>query len=199
MSISVGRVLIAAAVLAVIVFAGVALPAPASAWEYTRVTGQAGEVWLPPVYPFEDHRFTTYGPAVYITTFDGPYVYRSPATSGAQDVMGVYLVERWNSSTSKWDVVSRQDTPIYTIPAGQKGIYLPRLWRSPGGNQLYNRGYFRVQWIIAWGAAGNASLGSTILSPDRAGDLRCRSMVRPCEATGTSVRLGRTFATGGGW
>jgi hypothetical protein len=189
------RLLIVVAVLASAGFAAVALPAPAAAWEYTVVNGKAGQVWVPTVFPYEDHRFTTYGPALYITTFDGPYVYRSPATSGAQLVSGIYLIQRWNGNN--WYVVSRQNTPNYTIEAGARGVYLPRLWRSPGGNQLYNRGYFRVQWLIAWQTDAGGS--STILSPDRVGDFRCRAMVRPCHATAKWVRLGRAFATGGGW
>ena len=62
----------------------------------------------------------------------GPYVYRSPATSGAQNVTGVDLVERWNSSTSRWDVVARQDTPAYTIPAGRKASTSPGCGGPPG-------------------------------------------------------------------
>ncbi len=193
MSSSMRRFLIALAVLVSAAFAAAALPAPAVAWDYAVVNGQAGEVWVPPVFPFEDGRYSTYGPFLMFTTFDGPYVHRSPATSGAQLVSGVYLIQRWNGNS--WYVVSRQNTPNYTIEAGAQGIYLPRLWRSPGGNQLYNRGHFRVQWVIAWGVGG----ASTIITPDRVGDFRCRSMLRPCQATDRWVRLGRTFATGGGW
>jgi hypothetical protein len=190
------RLRAAAAALVAVAAAGAALAAPAGAWEYTRVTADAGSVWLPPVFPFEDGRYTTYGPFLMFTTFDSPYLYRSPASQGDQAVQGIYLVQRWNGSN--WYVASRQNTPAITIPAGARGAYLPRLWRSPGGTTLYNRGYFRVQWIFAWAADGQA-LGSTIMSPDRVGDLRCRQMLRPCYATAKYVRLGRTFATGGGW
>ena len=193
---SIRRLVVAAAVLASTAFAAVALPAPVAAWEYTIVNGQAGHVWLPPVFPFEDGRYTTYGPFLMFTTFDAPYAYRSPATNEEQAVQAVYTIQRWNGS--QWYVASRQNTPVYTIPAGARGVYLPKLWRSPGGNQLYNRGQFRVMWMFAWAADGVA-LGSTLLSPNRVGDLRCRSMVRPCQATARWVRLGRTFATGGGW
>ena len=72
------------------------VPASASAWEYVVAQGKPGHVWMPPVYPFEDGRFTTYGPFLMFTTFDGAYVYRSPATSGEQLVTGIYLVQRWN-------------------------------------------------------------------------------------------------------
>ncbi len=182
--------------VAVALTAALALPASASAWEYLVTNGRPGQVWMPPVYPFEDGRYTTYGPFLMFTTFDGAYVYRSPATSGEQLVTGIYLVQRWNGTG--WYVASRQNTPMYTIGAGQQGVYLPRLWRSPGGNTLYNRGQFRVQLLVAWSGNG-AGLGSTILSPSQVGDLRCRSMVRPCQATARWVRLGRTYATGGGW
>ena len=190
------RVRAAAAAVAAVGALAALCSAPAGAWEYTKVTGDAGAVYVPPVFPFEDGRFTTYGPFLMFTTFDSPYLYRSPATQGEQAVQGIYLVERWNGTN--WYVASRQNTAPITIPAGAKGAYLPRLWRSPGGTTLYNRGYFRVQWIFAWAGDGQ-SLGSTTMSPDRLGDLRCRQMLRPCYATARHVRLGRLFATGGGW
>src|SRR4051794_271336 len=176
--------------------AALALPGSASAWEYLVSTGHPGQVWMPPVYPFEDGRFTTYGPFLMFTTFDGAYVYRSPASSGEQLVAGIYLVQRWNGS--QWYVAARQNTPMYTIAPGQRGVYLPRLWRAPGGTPLYNRGHFRVQLVVAW-SDDSGGLGNTTLTPNRIGDLRCQSMLRPCQATARSVQLGRTFATGGGW
>jgi hypothetical protein len=176
--------------------AALVLPATARAWEYVVATNQPGHVWMPAVYPFEDARYTTYGPVLMFTTFDLPYVYRSPATSGDQLITGIYLVQRWNGV--QWYTASRQNTPMYTIAAGQQGVYLPRLWRAPGGTTLYNRGQFRVQLLVAWSGDG-LGLGSTVVSPSQLGDLRCRSMVRPCQATARWVRLGRTFATGGGW
>ena len=191
------RMLAAVTALLAVGAAAAVMSAPAGAWEYTRTTGDAGSVWVPPVFPFEDGRYTTYGPFLMFTTFDGPYLYRSPASQGEQAVQAIYLLQRWNGNS--WYVVSRQNTPVVTIPAGARGAYLPKLWRSPGGNQLYNRGYFRVQWIFAWVDANGDSLGSTIISPDRVGDLRCRQMLRPCQATAKWVRLGRTYATGGGW
>ena len=172
------------------------LPGSASAWEYVVSNGQPGHVWMPPVYPFEDGRFTTYGPFLMFTTFEGAYIYRSPSTNGEQLVTASYLVQRWNGT--QWYLASRQNTPMYTIGAGQQGVYVPRLWRSPGGNQLYNRGQFRVQLLVAWAGDG-VGLGNRVTSPSQLGDLRCRSMLRPCQATARWVRLGRTFATGGGW
>jgi hypothetical protein len=182
---------------AVVALAAAFLAAPAAAWEYVGGKGRPGEVWVPPVYPFEDGRYTTYGPFLMFTTFQsGPYVYRSSGSTGAQSVIGQYIVQRWNGE--QWYVASRQQTPPTDIPAGARGVYLPRLWRSPGGNQLYNRGHFRVIWVIAWAADG-AGLGSIGVIPSAAGDFRCQNMVRPCQATARWVRLGRTFATGGGW
>lgn len=178
------------------VAAALAISAPASAWEYLIANGRPGHVYMPPVFPFEDGRFTTYGPFLMFTTFDQPYVYRSPATNGDQLVAGIYLIQRWNGT--QWYVASRQNTPMYTIRAGQQGAYLPRLSRSPGTNVLYNRGQFRVQLLVAWSYDGGG-LGNTVLTPSQLGDLRCRSMLRPCQATARWVRLGRTFATGGGW
>ena len=198
MSSSMRRLIVGVAALVAATFAAVALPPPAAAWEYAVVNGQAGRVWMPPVFPFEDGRFTTYGPFLMFTTFDGAYVYRSPATSGAQIVESVYVIKRYAGGSS-WPIQARQHLANFTIPAGAQGIYLPRMWRSPNGNAIYNRGYFSAHLLVAWSAANGAPLGSTILSPNRVGDLRCRQMLRPCHATAKWVRLGRLFATGGGW
>jgi hypothetical protein len=187
------RLLITAAVALV----AVAFAQPAASWEYTIVNGQAGHVTAPPVFPFEDGRFTTWGPFLMMTTFDGPYVWRSPATNGQQLVQAVYTVQRHNGNS--WYTASRQNTQPFIIPAGAQGVYLPRLWRSPGTNVLYNRGYFRVQWNVAWVCCNGVDLGSTVISPSQVGDLRCRQMLRPCHATERWVRLGRAFAQGGGW
>jgi len=180
--------------------AAIVLPSTASAWKYIGTTGSyAGSVYMPPVYPYEADRYTTYGPYLMFATFERPYIYRSPGWSGAQSVTGIYLINRWNSDTNQWYLASRQNTGVFTIPAGVRGTYVPKLWRAPGGNQLYNRGYFKVLFIVAWSVENGRGLGSTTLAPNRIGDLRCQDMVRPCSATAEYVRLGRTYATGGGW
>lgn len=186
-------------VVACAALAAFALPSQAGAWEYVSgfAKGNPGAVWVPPVFPFEDHRFSTYGPALYFTTFQsGPYVYRSPISNDDdQLVTAIYTLQRWNGQ--RWYEVTRQATPNYTIPAGQQGIYLPRLWRSPGGTTLYNRGYFRVLWLFVWQAGG---VGHQVaILPNQVSDFRCREMLRPCHSNGRSVRLGRLFALGGGW
>ena len=128
-------------------------------------------------------------------TFDAPFVYRSPATTGAQSVQGIYLVQRWNGTN--WYQVARQDTPAYTIPAGSEGVWLPKLYRSP--HRLHVRGYFRVSWLVAWAGADGSALGSVIINPSRTSDFRCQQMLRPCAVSNRWVRLGRMNALGGGW
>ena len=185
------------ALVALVATVALLLPGPAAAWRYLISNNQPGQVYMPPVFPFEDGRFTTYGPFLMFLTFDAPYVYRSPATSGAQIVTGIYLINRWNGS--QWVTMGRQNMPIATIAAGQRGVYLPKLYRSPGTNVALNRGYFKVQLLVAWAVPSGPGLGNVVLTPDRAGDLRCRQMLRPCHATADWVRLGRSFALGGGW
>jgi len=186
------RLLVAVAVLMAATCVAAVLPPPAAAWKYSNNRGSPGSVTVAQVSPFEDGRFTTYGPFISFMTFDTPYVARSPATSGAQSVQATYVVQRWNGSS--WYIVIRQDTPVYTIPAGRQGVYLPKLYRSP----TIQRGYFRVVWVVAW-AAGGASLGSTTIIPSRDTDFRCQQMVRPCAVSDSWVRLGRANALGGGW
>jgi hypothetical protein len=103
-------------------------------------------------------------------------------------------VQRWNGSA--WYVVARQDTPVYTIAAGQRGVWLPKLYRSP--DRLHVRGYLRVAWLVAW-AAGGAELGSVTIVPGQASDFRCVQMLRPCAVSNLWVRLGRMNSLGGGW
>src|SRR3954470_8582628 len=102
--------------VAAVATALLALPGSASAWQYLLVNGRPGAVSMPPVYPFEDGRFTTYGPYLMFTTLDAASVSRSPASDGEQLVTGIYLVQRWNGA--QWYVASRQSTPMYTIAAG---------------------------------------------------------------------------------
>jgi hypothetical protein len=193
MSRSMRHLIVGVAVLVAASCAVAVLPPAAAAWKYSNNQGRPGSVTLAQVSPFEDGRFTTYGPFVSFMTFDTPYVGRSPATSGAQVVQAYYIVQRWNGSS--WYQVARQDTPVYTIPAGRQGVSLPKLYRSP----TIQRGYFRVLWLVGWDAAGGGALGGTTIVPSRETDFRCQQMVRPCESSGSWVRIGRANALGGGW
>src|SRR4051812_36982397 len=173
--------------------AGAAVAPSAGAWKYVIQKGSPGSVTVAQVVPYEDGRFTTYGPYVSFLTFDLPYVTRSPATSDAQQVQGAYILQRWNGSA--WYTVISQQTPVYTIPAGRSGIYLPKLYRSPS----VQRGYFRISWLVAWESPGGSDLGSARIDPSKTSDFRCQAMVRPCAVSDSWVRLGRANALGGGW
>ena len=48
--------------LAAVASAAAAVSAPASAWEYFTANGRPGQVVMPAVFPFEDGRYSTYGP-----------------------------------------------------------------------------------------------------------------------------------------
>jgi hypothetical protein len=190
-----GRTAVAFAAFAAAACTAAAVAPAAQAWEYTVVNGRAGAVTVPQVFPFEDARFTTYGPYLTLKTFDAPFVHRSPATTGRQDVAAIYLVQRWNGRA--WYEVTRQNTPMYSIHAGQRGVWLPKLYRSPHRNHV--RGHLRVSWLVAWSTPAGADLGSVIINPSLNTDFRCAQMLRPCAASNRWVRLGRMFALGGGW
>ena len=116
MTSSMRRLMAGVAVLVAASCAVAVLPPAAAAWKYSNNQGRPGSVTVAQVSPFEDGRFTTYGPFVSFMTFDAVYVDRSPATSGAQFVQAYYIVQRWNGSS--WYQVARQDTSVAGARAG---------------------------------------------------------------------------------
>lgn len=165
----------------------------AQAWTRAVSQGRPGSLNLPYVRAYDEGQYTTYGPYLAFSSAR-PTVYRSPATSGAQDVMGLYTIQRWNGSS--WSNVTSQRTAAYRIPAGYSYVQLPGVSRAPSTQ----RGYFRVVWVFAWAdARSGASLGSTSIVPAHSGDLRCATTARPCSASAGWVRIGRAYALGGGW
>jgi len=166
--------------------------APASAWQYTGTIGSAGAVESAPQIQVAD-LFVASAASLTLMTESGPVVRRSPATRGAQIVVVVYSVQRYDGA--QWLLVTHQRS-LARVPAGVQRMRLANAYLQP----LQSRGYFRVQMVCGWFAAGNgAKLGSTVLTPDAAADHRCITRSRPCQASAGFVRLGRTIEAGGGW
>jgi hypothetical protein len=190
-----GRLTVTALVtLALLIGGALIAPDEAHAWYYATAGQRPGAVSVPQVWAVDDGQYTTYGPYLTIRSNGGPVVYRSPATSGAQDVMGQYTIQYWNGS--RWVNLTSQWTPAYRIPAGYRWVRLPALHRSP----TTQRGHFRVVWSFAWvNANTGAALGRTAILPNTTADFRCYTTARPCQYSAHWIRTGRVYALGGGW
>lgn len=181
-------------ILAATIASLVVTPSRADAWTYAFVYGRAGSVSVPQVLAVDDGQYTTYGPYLTLRSHGGPTVHRSPATSGPQNVAGIYIVQQWHGSS--WVEITRQSTGTYQIPAGYNSVHLPRLHRSPSSQ----RGYFRIVWIFGWDDANTgAALGHTIITPSVTSDFHCATSARACAPSSHSMRIGRPYALGGGW
>ena len=152
------------------------LPVSASAWEYVVSNGQPGHVWMPPAYPFEDGRFTTYGPFLMFTTFEAAYICEAPPRTGAALVTGISS----SAGTAPSGTSRRARTRRCTRSAPGNRV---STCRGSGGRRAATssttRGQFRVRLLVAWAGDG-VGLGHRVTSPSQLGDLRCRSMLRPC-------------------
>jgi hypothetical protein len=72
----------------------------------------------------------------------GPTVYRSPATSGAQNVIVYYQLRRWNGSSwvDDWSSAAQ----VFVIPSGTSAIRLPNFdFRDLSGT-------YRVVSSVSW-------------------------------------------------
>lgn len=188
-------VLVASAVL-VAALAVVGLPdRPAAAWSYAATVQRPGAVSIPRVNA-TDWTYSSVSTVPFLYSSEGPVAYRSPASTGAQNVAGSYAIQRWTGT--QWATISTQYTPAYTISAGSTWVRLPALNVTL---QPHMRGYLRVSWAFAWTSATNAaSLGATVILPSSTSDFACVTRsVRPCGTSSSWVRVGRPYVLGGGW
>jgi hypothetical protein len=172
--------------------ASLAGPGETNAWSYAAVQGRAGTVAAPRVSMIDTYIM----PGVLAPTIMSSaelIAYRSPATNGAQDVVAIYSIERWNGSS--WYQVTSQ-VQRGRIPQGSSGVRLRQLCIQPNSAM----GYYRVQFAVAWAAAGNSNqLGNVVVTPSVASDFACNSPYRPCETAAGWFRFGRLYSFGGGW
>lgn len=185
-----------------------AMPGTSQAWSVADARSGHGRVSLPRILANDtvimssvtrygyDGRIIVVPQAITSLTIESaanPIAYRSPRTTGAQDVIAVYVLERWNGSA--WATFSSTRVSG-RIPAGASGVRLPRVGFTPGGNT----GYYRAHWVFAWKVAGRVTnLGSLIVMADRASDFGCSSPLRPCEVGPGYLHVGRLYQLGGGW
>jgi hypothetical protein len=166
---------------------------PAHAWVYAGTAGRPGGVTIPQVSMADMQVQTSYGPVTTFTLMSdtGPTVGRSPATSGAQDVLAIYYVQ-W-SSGGPWETVAN---PVVTarIPSGSASVRLPAVYIHPNSP----KGYYRMAFGFTWNVAGTStSLGTSFVMPDRTSDHRCITPYRRCAVYAGYARVGGIYGNGG--
>jgi hypothetical protein len=153
------------AVLAVIILFGTFPVRHAHAWGYGGSSGKPGAAVAPQIYVADLYqgnvsRFTLMSDA-------GPIAYRSPASTGAQDVLAMYTVEWWNGSS--WVILTQSGPHLQRIGATEKYTIFPSVYFQPN----FNQGSFRVTWVFAWSTSTGTQLGATMLVPNAKEDHVC--------------------------
>ena len=170
------------AVLVVMVLLGSAPVSKARAWAYSAPTGRPGAV-IPPTISIADlympsglRQFTLLGNT-------GPLVYRSPASTGAQNVGAMYVVEKWDGY--KWVISARSGPLSGMIAAGQTAYRFAAPYIQP----IASRGYFRVSFVFSWSANG-VNLGTTSILGNLTSDHVCVTRYRLCQSYAGFFRTG---------
>lgn len=162
------RVLLAL-LLAVSATLGLGAPSASAYTPYT-ISGRPGAVV--PYQVVGTHFPVACGAYAYVNCFQpgliiyGPYVYRSPATSGAQIVTVNTTVYRWSNG---W-YAQTQRTQQLTIPAGYSGT------RFSTWNVLPNTGGAKyVAFAIVWANAYGQPIATQGIAMNTAGDYVCQT------------------------
>ncbi len=155
----------------------------AFAWSYTTLQGRAGQVAMPSVllsdiYAAGYMQFTVYstGNAV---------AYRSPASSGIQNVAVIYYLEKWDGS--QWVMITRSAPMKGQITASQQSIRFPGPYIQVNGSA---RGYFRLGALFQWATTTGVLLGNTAVNSNLATDYKCITTSRLCKSYPGYFRTG---------
>lgn len=110
----------------------------------------------------------------------GPLVYRSPATTGTQLIAVSYQLQRYNSSTLRWENFGQQTHQSY-LYAGRSSIQMPRVEFLPHTGS----GYFKVLIAVGWGNSdGTQTFGTRHLDYNQWGDYACNTRFKCSAGTG---------------
>ena len=97
----------------------------------------------------------------------GARVYRSPRTSGNQDILVRYILQRWDGSD--WVFQSKKDH-FGRVPRGYSYDRFPRL------NFLPTRArYLRVLVAVAWARSSGGALGTRVFLLNRRAEYVCNT------------------------
>lgn len=165
------------AILVVLTALGSLPVAKAHAWMYYYVAGKPGAVSVPMVRIGDSLLQTNLGKVLSLkvdSNFQYVFAYRSPATTGDQDVMATYTLELL--TTSGWVRFSEQR--VYgRIKAGQSYVALPALVLNPSSPLP---GTYHITWGFLWATTTGVQLGSTIVVSDRTNDYTCLTTIYRC-------------------
>ena len=155
-----------------------ATAAPASAYTWVDGAGRAGYVALSKAQGVHIRQCTSYtyytcrmAPGVHVPA---QRVYRSPLTTGRQDIAVVINIQRW--SGDRW-VYQTGRTWYGTIPAGVSSVVMPEWTVLPTAVN-----YLRVKIGVAWANPYGQALGTRALTMDQFGDYECATTLSPCTA-----------------
>lgn len=161
-----------------------AAAAPAHAWQQTNQAGSPGDVRnLATVYVGDVYDGSAGTKFFTVWAGNAPDVYRSPSATGAQHVLMVYAVERWNGSV--WQVLQTSSVQRGDIAANQSGV---RFAVAPNMRPAVSTGYFRLSYVVEWYDANWRLVARTNVVATAATDVVC-GVVNP----------NRRCTTGPGW
>lgn len=152
--------------------------APASAYTWIDGAGRAGYVALSKAQGVHIRQCATYAyyscrmaPGIHVPA---QRVYRSPSTTGRQDVVVVINIQRWDGS--QW-VYQTGRTWYGTIPAGVGSVVMPEWTTLPT-----RVNYLRVKVGVGWANPYGQTLGTRAVTMDQLGDYECATTLSPCTA-----------------
>jgi hypothetical protein len=138
----------------------------ASAWAYDSWSLRPGAVSAPAI---NVSNLRLGDGNIYLTLLSntGAVAYRSPASTGAQNVAAVYTVQKWNGAS--WVNVTKKGPFIGQISATQSYLVFNPVYitLSP------TNGYMRIVWSFVWSTTTGVQLGGTNLVSNLANDYVC--------------------------
>ncbi len=157
-----------AALIALLISLGLSLATASAAQAHTWVSsGRPGQVQLKTVEIWAGNVGSTEFRAAQ------RYAWRSPATTGTQEVYMFVDVDRWDSTYRHW--VNESSTYwVVRIPAGAQGAWLPATSVSPREYGAFNT--YRVKTSFVWRVpSATTNLGIVATSASQSGDYWCSS------------------------
>src|SRR5688572_28342913 len=145
---------------------------PAAAWYAPLRQGATGAVTLPQVRVMDV--FYNWAATLTFDSVTGPVVKRAAGTTGAQEIHGSYVLDKWNGSA--WVKISSRGY-VAALSPSQTHATFPRLALA---SHTWGAGYYRVGWAFVWKAYGR-NIGYVGILPDRTSDLACVTTRRPCQ------------------
>jgi hypothetical protein len=165
-----------AAVLVVALLVPFLHTSPASAAQYAQLSGRPGSVSLngPMLTGYDMRTRLSNGTYVFSKSWEasGFTVGRSPAYTGTQDVVGIYVLQRYINGT--WTAWVSQNYSGRVSGTGT--LRFPAWVHHPTNVPSYRQSY-RVAYVVAWYVAGTSqNLATVTITPSTTADNRCHTV-----------------------